>query len=95
MSKTWQLRSPMTVRRTTEITIETEQVLIIRRRRGIRSWCGKCGREVDVVRLQDVASATGRNEPALRDSPVARKWHLRECNDGTTFVCLDSILKMQ
>jgi hypothetical protein len=51
----------------TEITIETNQVLVIKRRQVSRLWYGECGSEAEFVRVK-VASAqmdeTG-NQPAL------------------------------
>jgi len=39
----------MTAHEKTEITIETDQILIIRRRRSVRFWCQECGSPVDMV----------------------------------------------
>ena len=37
--------------RRTEITVETDRVLIIRKSNSTRVWCAECGREVDMVDL--------------------------------------------
>jgi hypothetical protein len=37
----------------TEITIETNQVLVIKRRQVSRLWYGECGSEAELVRLKE------------------------------------------
>jgi hypothetical protein len=37
----------------TEITVDTEQILVIRKASAGRAWCAECGREVDVLTLND------------------------------------------
>jgi hypothetical protein len=32
----------------TEITVETDQILVLSKSRPLRAWCAACGREVDV-----------------------------------------------
>jgi len=38
----------MTAHRRTEVTVETDRVLIIQRRRVIRTWCQECGGEGEI-----------------------------------------------
>ena len=37
----------------TEITVETDQILVISKSRPLRAWCAACGREVDVQTRND------------------------------------------
>ena len=76
-----------------EITIQTEQIVTIRRRGRSRRWCPECGCEVDVVDRAQAESLTNVAQPKLRDCAEARKWHALEDPDGTVFVCLESLLK--
>ena len=48
----------MTVHRRTEITVETERVLIIRQHRSVRAWCQECGCQVDTVSLEEAEALT-------------------------------------
>jgi hypothetical protein len=73
----------------TRITIETDQALIIRRRRSTRGWCGACGHDVEMVSLQEAAVIAGTNGPLLGDGAV-RGWHFSAGEEK--WVCLDSIL---
>ena len=70
------------------ITIETNRVVIIRRRRVTRVWCPECGCEVNMVGLGEAEALTGESG---RDCAQARRWHLCEAQDGTRLVCLESL----
>lgn len=83
----------MAAYRKTEITIETQRVVTIRRRRVPRAWCAECGGDVDMVNLVEVQALTELQHPVLRDSAEAQKWHFCVGPDGTTLVCLESLLK--
>ena len=83
----------MANRKRTEITIETERVLIIRRRRSTRAWCQACGGKVDMVGLAEAEAITGTTQPVLQDSAEARGWHLAESPGGTVLICLESFRK--
>jgi len=82
----------MADRKRTEITIETERVLIIRRR-STRAWCQACGGEVEMVGLAEAEAITGAVQPMLRDSAEARGWHLAKSQAGTPLICLESLRK--
>ena len=77
----------------TEITVETERVLIIRRRRVIRGWCQECGFEVDLVTLEDAGAIAQVSLAALRGSPQAQALHFSDGVDGAPLVCLESLLR--
>jgi hypothetical protein len=102
------LGEAMTVRDRTEITIETDRVLIIRgqrsnperstQERSNRVWCEKCGRDVDTVGLQDVRELTAASHPTLPGSAELEGWHVcagqdAAGQDAEPRVCLDSLLK--
>jgi hypothetical protein len=83
----------MTVHKRTEVTVETDRVLIIRRRHSTRVWCGECAREVDMVGLADASVLTGITQQGMRHGAQARKWHFSEGQDGTPLICLESLLQ--
>ena len=74
----------------TEITIETDEVLTVRRARVYRGWCPLCEREVDMVGLPDARAMAGMAGKGTGSSKSA-KWHVLE--QETALVCLDSVLK--
>lgn len=77
----------------TEITIETERVVTIRRRRSMRARCPTCGREVDMVSLAEAETLTGMNGKVLREYAAERGWHLIQGQDGSDLICLESWVK--
>jgi hypothetical protein len=83
----------MTAQKRTEITVETDNVLIIRRRRSIRGWCAECGCEVNMVGLAEAEAVARMTAEALRDRAQARGWHLSAGRDGNKLVCLESLLR--
>ncbi len=83
----------MTPYKRTEITVETDRVLIVRRRHSRRAWCRTCGRDVDMVGIADAALLTGMTESMVLENAAARKWHLSEARDRPPLVCLDSLLR--
>ena len=40
----------------TEITVETDQILVVRKSSPSRAWCAACGREVNVLRGNDTGA---------------------------------------
>ena len=83
----------MTAYRRTEITVETDSILIIRRRRTIRAWCAECGCEVDMVGPEEADALAGLSGQTLNRCAQARSWHLSQGQDGTALICLESLLK--
>jgi hypothetical protein len=82
-----------TASKRTQITIETNSVLIVRRMRSSRTWCPECAREVDAVGLDDATALTGMTHPAFRECVATGKWHFSVTSDGALLICLDSLMK--
>lgn len=81
----------MGVYKRTEITVETNEVLIVRRARVYRGWCSLCGRDVDMVGVPDARAMAGVPGEGAGSGKSA-KWHLSE-DQETALVCLESVLK--
>jgi hypothetical protein len=77
----------------TEITVQTERLVIVRGRRSTRAWCQQCGREVEMVGLSQAAALAGAVKPALPDSAQGHGWHVSEDQNGSLLVCLESVLR--
>jgi len=78
----------------TEITIETDQLLIIRRRHSTRLWCHECGREADFVPWQRMERAGVLLEKGAK-APEPRPgggFHTHATRDETVLVCVESVL---
>src|SRR5215831_6075352 len=83
----------MTAYKKTRITMETEQVLVIRRRGCARRWCKECAREVDMVSFAEAGALTGLAERQLCECARSEKWHVAA--DGSQLICLESLLNVQ
>lgn len=83
----------MTAHRRTEITIETERILIIRRRRSVRLWCRECGCEVEMVSLGEAEALTDVSGQEFREFAQAHTCHLSENREGICLVCLERLGK--
>ncbi|HKP86131.1 MAG TPA: hypothetical protein VJZ26_08545 [Blastocatellia bacterium] len=76
----------------TEITIETDQVLVIRRRRKtLRTWCAACARKVVMVTADEAAAVAHVSLRTLYRWVESCTVHFTETQEGLLFVCLDSL----
>jgi hypothetical protein len=83
----------MTVHRRTEITVETERVLIVRQHRSVRAWCQECGYEVEMVSLGEAEALTRVSVQEFCEAAQAQCWHVFENQEGKRLVCLASLWK--
>ena len=79
----------------TEITTETFEVLIIRRRTTLtRKWCEGCGKQVALISL-DEACMSGLSIEAVEGQVEAGRIHLIEKAGGSSQICLNSLLQSE
>jgi hypothetical protein len=76
-----------------EITVQTDRLYIMRSRQFARVWCQKCGREVEVVGLEEAGALAGNSHPMLPGHAEACGWHLCPDAEGNPRICLESVLK--
>ena len=81
-------------RKKTEVIVERDQVLVIRRlnKREPR-WCEECGEQAQMVSVDDAASIASLTARAVYRRVEAGKVHFSETTDGLLLVCLNSLLK--
>lgn len=81
----------MRIRRRTRITVETERVLIVRRR-GIeqQGWCEGCGEQVSLVTPEPAATVTGVSVRTICRMVESNKLHFSETPNGALLICLNS-----
>ena len=79
---------------TKEITVETERLLVIRRRyQAIEEWCHDCGQLAVMIRPDQAAAVTGRTLRAIFADIEGGALHFRESPDGLILICLNSLLE--
>jgi len=80
----------------TEITVETERILVIRRRyRAIEAWCDECAEVVVMIRPDQGAEGFDRSLSATFGNLAAAHLHVREQPGGAWFICLNSLMNSQ
>ncbi|MFL6208683.1 MAG: hypothetical protein ACJ74W_07505 [Pyrinomonadaceae bacterium] len=79
------------MKRKIKITVETERVLVVRRRGGLRRvWCVGCGAPATFAPLGAVCALTMHDAATLRRLLVTGQLHAIEAADGLPLVCLRS-----
>jgi excisionase family DNA binding protein len=76
----------------TEITIETDRVVVIRgRRRSGHAYCERCDKLVEMVTVDEAASFAGVSSRSIFRWVEDGELHFIETANGHLLVCLDSI----
>ncbi len=76
----------------TEITIETEQVFIVRRQAAItESWCDGCSAFVRMVTPEQATLLTHISARAIYRQTENGELHFTETLEGLLLICLDSL----
>ncbi len=76
----------------TEITIETDQVVVIRRRRVTRSWCTECGVETEFVPVEEVNRLLDDRINRGGVGAIGGSAHFAKARDGSPVICVKSLL---
>lgn len=81
------------MKRKIKITVETERVLVVRRRASLRrAWCVACAALVTFAPPDEVCALTLHDAAALRRLLAAGQLHALEDPGGVPLVCLRSAL---
>ena len=84
----------MKARRIAEITIETEEALVIRRASGsVPAVCAQCGHEVSMLTPEEAAILFRIAVRSIYREIEAGQIHFQETATGSVVVCLDSLRK--
>ena len=80
--------------RKTKVTVETHQVLVVRRGGRLdEDWCTQCCREVRMVTADEAAALAGVSLRAICRGVEVGALHFKEPGDGLLFICLNSLVK--
>jgi hypothetical protein len=86
------LVAAMRKKKRTEITIETDRVLIIKRPKGsVPGWCPKCVQQVEMVAPDYATAITRVSTRTIYRWVEAEKIHFTERPDGMLLICLNSV----
>jgi hypothetical protein len=76
----------------TKITIQTDSLLILHGRSSARGRCPFCDAESEMVALQELQFVTNLDRQALEEWINSGKLHRLPGEDGSTLICLNSLL---
>jgi len=80
----------------TEISIEYEEVVLIRdRKHPLVRWCADCRKRVLMVEASDAARLAGISTRALYRSIESGQVHFTEAPDGSVLICESSVSPAQ
>ena len=77
-----------------EITIQTDQRVVIRGSVATRNWCHKCGAEIETVSLETARILAEAITPGIEDPLLWVDLHILPVGDGGHRLCLRSLLTM-
>ena len=80
----------------TKITVETERVMVIRKRRGeTEIWCHVCPDESLMVAAEQAAAFSNLSRREIYRLAEAGQLHFTETADGVVLICLLSLRQWQ
>lgn len=78
----------------TEITVETERLLVISRpTNSVDIWCEQCGALVPMIGLDEATLLSGQRQREIIHRLVVGSLHFTESPQRLLWVCLHSLLK--
>jgi hypothetical protein len=83
-------------KRRTEITVETDRVLVVRRRRGgpVTAWCPDCRNQVPMLTPDEAGAVARISMRAIYRRVEASGLHFAETPQGLLLVCLNSLRRL-
>jgi hypothetical protein len=83
------------MKRRTEITIETERLLIIHRRKPpARAWCPSCDVEVQMITADEAAQLSFISSRLIYRLVEADELHYVETPENRLLICMDSLKQL-
>jgi hypothetical protein len=75
------------------VTVETEHIVIIRRRQVTRFWCSQCGDESEFIPVEAVDRLLRGGLSKGKHLLPGDAFHLHKIEDGSVVVCMKSLPK--
>jgi hypothetical protein len=84
------------MKRRTEIIVETDRIILVRRRRREKSfalWCAACGAESLMLTVEEAATMLGASAMSVFRLAEAGQLHWTETQEGSLLICRASLLQ--
>lgn len=81
----------LVIKNRTEITIETERLIVTRRSRQLRAWCRSCVGQTVWVTVDEAAVIARVSSRTVYRWVEDQKLHFNETTEVGLLICLDSI----
>jgi len=79
--------------RKTTITVEQQEILVLRRRRRVtQRWCDACAQQVERLSPEQAVAVVGRSARAIYWQIEAGQLHFSETPEGLVWICLNSLI---
>ena len=75
----------------TEITIETDRLVIISSSTSLNEYCPACGREAAMLTIDEAAALADTSPAAIHLCVEAKRLHTVEPDQGTILICFNSL----
>ena len=85
------------MKRRTEITVETDRIILVRRRRvkSVMVWCAVCDAESLMFPVDEAARLLGTSSMSIFRRADAGELHWLETPAGSLLICRNSLLRNQ
>ena len=80
-------------KKTEQITVKTDQVAVIRRRRVTKSWCGQCQDNAEFIPLEDINRVIDSGTIPSSSAVLGGGFHFGKAADGSVVVCAKLLVK--
>ena len=84
--------------RTAEVTIETEESVVLRNTKGQQTslmWCPACCRQVEMVSPEQAAQIAGVSTRTIYASLESQSLHFSEARQGFLSICVESLAELK
>ena len=82
----------MKTTRITEITVETDEVVVVRKLGGPTvEWCSECGEATTMLTPEQAVALTGASWREISRRVEAGRVHFTETGDGLLLICTNSL----
>lgn len=84
----------MSLRKRTEVVVETHRTMVIRQsRHQAHAWCAECARLVDMITAAEAATVLGLSQRVLFRQIEVGQLHFKETDEGPLLICADSLVR--